>query len=539
MARSSAKSGFDAVIIGAGHNGLTTAAYLARAGKRVLVVEKRPRIGGTVETAELHPGYRFSPIAPSCNPFPERIVRDLQLGRHGLEFLRVPHVLSCPLPDGGGLVLEGDPTRDHEAIRKFSSRDADRYGEFLSTMRRLSRSLRPLITRPPPAAFPGGPKDALELLMFGGRLRRLGRKDLAFLLRILPMSLTDFLEDWFETDLLRSVLAAGCLIGSFAGPYSPGTASLLLFDFLTGTNGGVGERVLPRGGMGSLSAALAAAAESRGAVLRTDAPVDRVLIREGAARGVVLENGEEIDSRVVISNADPRRTFLHLLGPAHLEPGFLEKISHYRMHGVTAMVHLALRDLPRFTLAPNGNGIDPRSGRIRIGPSLEYLERAYDDAKYGNPSGAPFLEAMFPSLTDPSLAPDGGHVLSILVQYAPYHLRDGNWEDRREDLGDTVVDLISKYAPDLRKLIASGTVLSPLDLERDYGLTEGHIHHGEHSLEQLFTFRPLPECSRYATPIRNFFLCGAGTHPGGGVQGLCGYNAARQILREARWSGRL
>jgi phytoene dehydrogenase-like protein len=525
-------SSYDAIVVGAGHNGLTAAAYLAAAGRRVVVLERKPMVGGAAVTEEPLPGYRFSSCA-SMAPLPRRIVRDLGLKRHGFEALAMSPTLWSPDGEGGqGLLLSETAARSKTEIARFSDTDARRYAEFLTLMRRLAAALQPQLWKAPPEMIPAGTREGLEFLRLGGRLRLLGRRDLSELLRIPFLSLSDFLSDWFETDLLRSMLAAGALTGSLAGPISPGTASLLLFDFCTAGSGPPGPRMIPRGGTAALSEALAAAARSRGAEVRTGAEVEQIVVRGGAARGVVLSGGEEIAARVVVSNADPHRTFLRLLDPVHLDPEFLQRIRNLRMTGAVAVVHIALEGLPDFTSLPERIGRRALAGRIRIAPGTEYLERAFDDAKHGRCSNQPFLEVVIPSLTDPSLAPEGGHVMSVLVQFAPYHLREGNWEDHRERLADTVVEILSRHAPDLPGRIHHRYILTPKELEQLYGLTDGHIYHVEHCLDQLFLLRPLPECSRYRTPLRNLYLCGAGTHPGGGISGLCGRNAAGRILAD-------
>jgi phytoene dehydrogenase-like protein len=525
-------SGFDVVVIGGGPNGLTAAGYLAAAGRRVLVLERRPQVGGRAMSEEPFPGYRFS-ICPTIAPVPRRIVRDLGLKRHGLETLSMSPTLWGPNRDGTqALLLSDSAARSKNEIARFSGDDARRYGEFLALMNRLSAALQTQMWKPPPDMGSAGSKDGWNLLKLGGRLRLLGRRDLSELLRIPFLSLSDLLSDWFETDLLRSMLASGALIGSLAGPISPGTSSLLLFDFCAGGHGRPGPRVVPRGGSGALCAALAAAARAKGAEIRTEAEVDRILVRGGTARGVVLRGGEEIESRVVVSNADPKRTFLNLVEPVQLDPEFRDRIRNLHMEGAAAFVHFALDGLPDFTALPDRVGRRALAGRIRIAPDIEYLERAYDDGKHGRMSARPFLEAVIPSLTDASLAPDGGHVMTVVAQFVPYRLRDGNGDDLGDRLADSVVEILSQHAPDLPGRIRHRQVLVPPDLERQYGLTGGHLFHGEHSLDQLFLLRPLPECSRYSTPVRNLYLCGAGTHPGGGVSGINGHNAAGRILAD-------
>ena len=531
----------EVVIIGAGHNGLVAAFCLARAGYRPLVLERRAAVGGAAITKEFHPGFRCSTLADACGPLLPEVFADMRLERHGLQMLPSDARLFAPGPDGHALVLRGDAAGSAQAIAAFSPQDAERYLEFHETLSRIGAALRPLLSLTPPDIDRPTTRDILWMLRTGLRIRRLGKKDLYRLLRWAPMPVADLVAEWFESEPLRAAIAARGVFGSSLGPRSPGTGALfLLRAALDGDP--VGGTLFPRGGMGALSEAIASAARETGAEIRTGSGVARIDVKGGAAVGVTLESGESIPCRGVVSNTDPRRTFLGLLDPEHLSPGFLRMIRNYRSSGTIAKVNLALGGLPVFTaLGPSLGGKSGRlesaqilAGRIRIGPEIDYLERAFDDAKYGDLSRRPCLEITIPSIRDPALAPAGRHVMSICAQYAPYRLKTGDWRMKREEAGDVVVETLSAHAPGLPGMILGRQVITPLDLEERYGLTGGQIFHGEMALDQLFTMRPLLGWARYRTPIRGLYLCGAGTHPGGGVHGLPGRNAAREILTDLR-----
>jgi phytoene dehydrogenase-like protein len=523
---------YDAVVIGAGHNGLVAAAYLARAGLSVLVVEQRDVIGGATATEEFHPGFRVDGFAHRMGPFSGRVFEELRLATHGLELVR-PDPARVALADGRALSLFRDPSRTAEAIRPFSSADAARWAAFCHLVTNAVSAVDAMRGSEPPELPSPGLRDLFRLAAVGLRLRRLGRRAMAETLRILPMSLADLLDDWFESDVLKGVVAAAGLVGLMQGPRAAGTAYALLHHAAAGeAPGGV---TLARGGMGRVADALAGAARAAGAEIRTAAPVDRIVVRSDAAVEVVLAGGEAIAAKRVLSSADPKRTFLQLVGSEALDPAFVRQVRNIRVRGACAKVHLALGEAPRFTGL--GNGDAPLLGAMTVAPSLDYLERAYDDAKYGGVSERPFLEAVIPTLTEPSLAPPGRQVLSVLVQYAPYHLKTGAWDGaRREALGDAVVALLAQYAPNLPGAVLHRQVLSPLDMEQRLSLTEGNIYQGEMALDQMFFMRPVPGWARYRTPIRGLYLCGAGAHPGGGVTGLPGYHAARAALRDVSLS---
>ncbi|HEU4400603.1 MAG TPA: NAD(P)/FAD-dependent oxidoreductase [Candidatus Polarisedimenticolia bacterium] len=526
----------DVVIIGGGHNGLVTAFYLARAGRKPLVLERRPVAGGAAITDEFHPGFKCSTLAHTGGPLRADVARDMQLETRGLQILRPETRVFAPSPEGRALVLYGDVARTAQGIATFSKKDAAKYTEFHQSLRRIASVLGDLESMAPPSVDHPSAGDLWSLLKTGRRFRALGKKDMFRLLRWGPMAVADLVAEWFETELLRGTIAGRGIFGTFLGPWSAGTSAVLLQRAAADGGEAAGDVSFVRGGMGALTQAMAAAARAAGAEIRTGADVARISVKDGAAKGVVLTTGEEIASQAVISNADPRRTLLGLVDPLHLEPDFLIKMQHYRCVGYTAKVNLALSGLPAFTAlkGPGGDGAAALSGRIHIGPEIDYLERAYDDAKYGDFSKAPYMDITIPSIADPSLAPQGKHVMSIVAQFAPYKLKKGDWATRREELGDTVVKALAAYAPDLPGRVLQGQVITPKDLEETYGLTGGQIYHGELALDQLFTMRPLLGWARYATPIRSLFLCGSGTHPGVGVTGASGANAAREILKTLR-----
>jgi phytoene dehydrogenase-like protein len=523
----------DIIIIGAGHNGLVTAYYLAKAGFKPLVLERRAIIGGACVTEEFHPGFRCSTLATSTGPLLPQIVRDLQLERHAVEFIKPAVRVFSPNVDGPSITIYDDARRTADELAAVSVTDAKSYPDFVKTFGRIGHALAPLLTMTPPNIDKPAKSELWNLGKLGWGIRGLGRKDEYRLLRYGPMAVADLAAEWFETELLRATVAARGIFGAFAGSWSAGTSAALLLQAATD-----GHAIAPssfvKGGMGALTQALAKAATEAGAEIRTNAEVVSVSVRDGKAAGVVLANGEEIPAWATVSNADPGVTFLELLAYGELEPGFLDKIRNYRAHGTVAKIHLALSALPKFTGLNDEDAVEKLSGRIHIGPDIDYLERAFDAAKYGNFSPRPHLDITIPTLTDPSLAPSGAHVMSIHAQFAPYKLKDGDWNSRGEKLGDTVVSVLTDYAPNLKESIVARRVITPLDLERDYGLSGGHIHHGEMSLDQLFAFRPLIGWARYRTPIKGLYLCGAGTHPGGGVTGGPGLNASREIIKDLK-----
>jgi phytoene dehydrogenase-like protein len=520
---------YDVTIIGGGHNGLVAACYLAKSGLKTLVLERRETVGGGAVTEELHPGFRCSTLDHAAGPFSSQIATDLNLSRYGLEMITPDARVLALSPDGRSLCIYNDVSRTVSEIEKFSANDAKSYPEFVSTFARIGRVLAPLVSMTPPHIDQPTATDLWHLGKVGLAFRGLGKKDEYRLLRWAPMAVADLVSEWFETELLRATVAARGIYGAFAGPWSAGTSLGLLWQAaLDGS--AMAPSSYPKGGMGGLSAALAGAAKAAGAEIRTSVHVSQIAGTYGDGPKVVLKDGEEIESRVVVSNADPRTTFLNLVDPIDLEPNFLLKMRNYRAPGIVAKINLALSALPAF------NGVDdPKAklaGRIHIGPEIDYLERAFDASKYGEFSSEPYLDINIPSIGDPSLAPAGQHVMSIHVQFAPYKLKQGDWTTRSEEFADKVIGQLQAYAPGLRDLIVAGQVITPFDLEQTYGLSGGHIHHGEQTIDQFFTFRPLIGWAQYRTPLKRLYLCGAGTHPGGGLTGLPGANAAREIARD-------
>jgi phytoene dehydrogenase-like protein len=521
------------IIIGAGHNGLITAYYLAKAGLKPLVLERREVIGGACVTEEIHPGFRCSTLANSTGPLSAQIVKDMQLERHGVEFIKPAVRVLALNSNGESISVYEDAKRTAESLTRVSAKDAQSYPDFVSTFARIGRALSPLLRMTPPDIDKPSKGELWDLGKLGLAIRGLGKKDEYRLLRYGPMAVADLAAEWFETELLRATVAARGIFGAFAGPWSAGTSAALLLQAATD-----GQAIAPttfvKGGMGALSQALAQAATDAGAEIRTNAEVVSVRVKDGKATGVVLTSGEEIEAGAVISNADPRTTLLKLVDPSEFDPSFLIKVRNYRAHGTVAKVNLALSALPKFSALSDGDAVEKLSGRIHVGSDIDYLERAFDAAKYGDFSLQPYMDITIPSLTDQTLAPVGAHVMSIHAQFAPYHLKEGDWNSRREELGETVVDVLSDYVPNLKELSLARQVITPLDLEQTYGLSGGHIHHGEMSLDQLFAFRPLIGWARNRTPIDRLYLCGAGTHPGGGVTGAPGANAAREIVKDLK-----
>jgi phytoene dehydrogenase-like protein len=514
------------VIIGAGHNGLIAAFYLARAGFKPLVLEGRATVGGAAVTEEIAPGYRCPALTHSIGPLRPSIVADLQLAGR-VDFLRPDPRLVALSPAGRPLVLSTDVGRSTESIRLHSGQDAERYPEFCATLERLAGFILPLLERTPPALDAPAPQEIWELLKTGRRFRSLGRTDSFRLLRWMPMAAADLVGEWFTGDLLQAAIAARGIFGSAAGPWSGGTGATLLWQAATDPVPG-GSMITVKGGPGALARALAESARAAGATIRLDARVARIVTRDGRTDGVLLDDGEEIPASAVVSNADPHRTLLSLVDPVELDPQFVQRIRNYRMPGVVAKLNLALGALPAFNGVANPGDLH---GRIHLGPSLDYLEKAYDASKYGDMSAEPYMDIAIPSLLDPTLCPPNRHVMSVHVQFAPYRLPANDGTAARDLLMATVLRTLERYAPGISNLIEQRQVLIPVDLERTYGLTRGHIHHGEQSLDQLFSMRPTLGWAQYRTPIDGLFLCGAGTHPGGGMTGLSGRNAAREIAK--------
>jgi phytoene dehydrogenase-like protein len=521
----------DVLIIGGGHNGLVTAFYLAKAGFKPLVLERRSQPGGAAITEEFHPGFRCSILAHSTGPLRTDIVRDMRLEKHGLKLINPDIAVASLTPDGRALILYRDAKQSAQEIAKFSQKDAAKYGDFEKSLAKLGKVIGEALALPPPNIDHPSKADLWGMLQTGRSMRKLGKKDMYRLLRWGPMAVADLVAEYFETELLRATIAARGIFGTFLGPWSAGSSMVLLIR-AAGDAHPAGSSSFAVGGAGAITQAMAAAAQQAGAEIRGNAEVIEIRIKNGAATGVLLSNGEEINAKAVVSNADPKRTLLKLVDPVHLTPDFVMKLQHYRMPGTVAKINLALSGLPKFT-ALNGDS-SALSSRIHIGPEIDYLERAFDESKYGNFSRQPYLEVTIPTIGDPLLAPPGKHVMSIYMQYAPFKLNNSDWESQRVPLGDAVIKTLSQYAPNLPEVILTHQIITPQDLEDMYGLTGGHIFHGELALDQFFTMRPLLDWARYHTPIQNLFLCGSGTHPGAGLTGGSGFNAAREILKQLK-----
>jgi phytoene dehydrogenase-like protein len=533
---------YDAVIIGGGHNGLVSAAYLARAGLKTLVLEQRHLLGGAAVTEELFPGFRFSVFSYVVSLLRPEIIRELELPRHGLDILPLDGTFTPLRPGEGPRDAAGRSTGDYlwrpndhgqsvRDLRRWSRRDAEAYDEYGQLMVDMARFIKPILSIVPPDPASNDPRPLLPLGGLARSFQRLNERQQAVFVQLMTMSASEFLDQWFETDPLKATMAASGIIGTYQGVKSPGTAYVLLHHYMGEIDGAFRAWGIPKGGTGGISDAIGLAARARGAEIRTEARVARILVRDGRATGVVLESGEEITADAVLSSVDSKRTFIDLLEPGTLDAGFEAEVRRFKFRGSSGKVNMALDGLPTFTGLP-GPGEHLR-GAISISPSIDEMEQAYDDAKYGHWSRRPYIDMIIPTLVDPSMAPPGKHIVSCFVQYAPYHLDPslGSWDDNREAFGDAVVDRIAEFAPDIRDRILFRNVQTPLDIERTTGLTEGNIFQGELSLEQLFFSRPVPGWARFRTPVRDLWLCGSATHPGGGIMGANGRIAALELLK--------
>ncbi|HUF69256.1 MAG TPA: NAD(P)/FAD-dependent oxidoreductase [Longimicrobiales bacterium] len=518
---------YDAIVIGGGHNGLVAAAYLARAGRKVLVLEKRHVLGGAAVTEEIFPGFRFSVFSYVVSLLRPEIIRDLDLPRHGLQILPLESTIT-PLDDGDYLASWSDPDENRRELCRHSSRDADALVPFGRLMHHMARAVKPILGMVPPDPASLAPSDLRGMLRLGRHFRSMGADRFHALYKLMTMSSADYLDEWFEFDGLKATKSASGIIGTFLGPRSPGSAYVLLHHYMGEIDGAFRAWGFQKGGTGAISNAIADAAKSFGAEIRTDSPVAQVIVRDGRATGVALENGEEIAASDVVSGLDPHRTLTQLIDARELPTELRDSLRRYRYRGSSGKVNLALDGLPEFTCMP-GPGPHMR-GAFSISPGIDYLERAYDDAKYGEFSKHPYMDIVIPSMIDPGMAPPGKHVMSVFVQYAPYHLNGGWTDEKRDAFGDAVIETLSRYAPNLKSILLHRQVLTPLDIETITGLTEGNIFQGELALHQLFFMRPAPEWAKYRTPVRRYWQCGAGTHPGGGIMGASGRLAALEIL---------
>jgi phytoene dehydrogenase-like protein len=528
-------SRYDAIVIGGGHNGLVAAAYLARAGKKVIVLERRPLVGGAAVTEEIVPGFKFSVFSYVVSLLRPEIIRDLALPAHGLQILPLESTVT-PLDNGDYLAgwSDGDETR--REIARHSPRDAEAAARFGHLMHHMAMAVKPILGMVPPDPASLAPSDLRGLMKLGGHFRTLGADRFHALFKLMTMSSADYLDEWYEFDPLKATKSASGIIGTFLGPRSPGSAYVLLHHYMGEIDGAFRAWGFQKGGTGAISESIARSAKSFGAEVRTNAAVARVIVKDGKATGVALENGDQISAPIVVSGLDPRRTFIDLIESKELPEDLVASIANFRFRGSSGKVNLALDALPDFTfLKDTGKYRSPLManalrGAVSISPSVDYLERAYDDAKYGEFSRNPYMDIVFPSMIDPGMAPPGKHVMSIFVQYAPYKL-NGGWTDaKREAFGDAVINTLERYAPNIKSVIRHRQVLTPADIERITGLSEGNIFQGELALHQLFFLRPAPAWAKYRTPVKGYWQCGAGTHPGGGIMGASGRLAALEIL---------
>jgi phytoene dehydrogenase-like protein len=525
---------YDLIVIGGGHNGLVTAAYAARKGLKVLVLERREVLGGACVTEEVWPGYKVSTAAYVNSLLRPEIIRDLELKRHGFQMLPRSPSSFTPFPDGRSLLLGPDKALTHREVAKFSARDAEALPRYEAMLERVADFLEPTLVQTPPNPWSLRPGNLVQLARMGLAFLKLGH-DGQRAVEILAGAATPILDRWFESEQLKVTLATDAIIGAMASPSMPGTAYVLFHHVMGECDGVRGVWGYVRGGMGGISNAIAAAAREKGAEIRTNAEVAKILVKDGMARGVVLRDGTEIQATRVASGVDANVTFLKLMSNGDLPADFVEAVRHIDYASASCKINIALSELPDFTAVPGAAPGPQHRGTIHISPSMEYIERAYDDAKYGRPSQHPIIEATIPSVLDDTLAPAGKYVMSMFTQYFPYKLAPGlALEAEKEKYADRCFDLMTQYAPNFKRSVIARQVLAPADLEERFGLTGGNIMQGVMSLSSLSFMRPVPGYADYRTPVRNLYLCGAATHPGGGVMGACGYNAAREILRDCK-----
>ncbi len=523
---------FDAIVVGAGHNGLVTACMLARAGLRVQVLERNPWVGGAAVSRSLVPGFTYSNCSYVCSLLRPEIIRALELPRFGLQII--------PYEGGGTMMRDGGHLaiyQNHDAMRReiarHSRRDAEAYDRYSRDVMRQCKFIKPLLMRAPPDPASFAPRDLMELVYLGQRFHRMGEARMLDTVRFYTMSAADFLDEYFESEIIKAHLAGSSIIGTALGPRSPGTAYVLLHHYMGDIDDAVGAWGFARGGMGAVSGALKASLEASGGSVRTDADVRTIVVRNGRAGGVALASGEQIEAATVVSNMDVKRTFLQAVEPAHLPAEFVRAVRNFKIRGSSGKLNIALDSLPEFPAFPADSPCI--RGDLHITDSIDMLERAYDDWKAGRWSQKPYVDMLLPSLIDPTMAPDGQHYMSVFVQYAPYRLADGEWtSERRQAFGDTVIDAIAAHSPGFRRRILHAEIRTPWDIENEVGLTEGNIFQGELTMDQLLFNRPIPGYAQYRSPITGLYLCGSSTHPGGGVMGAPGANAARTILRDLR-----
>ncbi len=519
---------YDAIVVGAGHNGLVAACYLSRAGLRVLALERRGFVGGAAVSTQLYKDFTYSNCSYVCSLLRPEIIRGLELPRHGLQVI--------PYEGGGTLMGNGDyfaTYTNHDAMRReiarHSKRDAEAYERYSRDVMRQCKFIKPLLMHTPPDPTSFLPRDIMELVYLGQRFHRLGEARMYDTIRFYTMSAADFLDEYFESDIVKAHMGGTSIIGTALGPRSPGTAYVLLHHYMGDIDDSVGAWGFARGGMGAVSNAMRASFEASGGTVRTDAEVEQVLVKRGRACGVVLKGGEEIRAKTVVSNLDVKRTFLNTVAEDDLPADFLRAVRNFKIRGSSGKLNIALDGLPRFPAFPSDSPCI--RGDLHITDSLDMVERAYDDWKAGRWSAKPYVDMLLPSLIDPTMAPDGKHYMTVFVQYAPYHLADGEWTaERRQAFGDTVINAIAAHSPDFKDKILHAEIRSPWDIENEVGLTEGNIFQGELTMDQLLFNRPIPGYAQYRSPIKGLYMCGSSTHPGGGVMGAPGANAARTIL---------
>jgi len=520
---------YDAIVIGAGHNGLIAAAYFARAGKKVVVLERREVVGGAAMTEEIFPGYRFTEFSYVVSLLRPEIIRDLELPRHGLKILPLPSTVT-PFENGDYLAGWDDHDLTRQEVYRHSPKDAEAYDEYSRVMARAAKAIKPIISMVPPDPSSLSPRDLLGLLKLGKYARGLTEKELYRIAKLVTQSSADLLDEWFEFDPLKGTKSASGIIGTFLGPRSPGTAYVLLHHYMGEIDGAFRAWGFAKNGTGGVSAAIARSAQALGVEIRTNAMVQQVIVKNGRAAGVALANGDELTARTVMSAADPKRTFLQFVEGKHLPDDFTAAIKSFRVRGSSGKVNIALNALPDFTCLP-GEGPLHR-GAISISPSIDYIERAYDEAKYGAFAKNPYIDMIIPSMIDRDMAPPGHHVMSCFVQYAPYDI-EGGWDDaKREAFGETVISTIERYAPNIRRAIVGKQVITPKDIEMIAGITGGNIFHGELLLHQLFFLRPAPQWADFRTPLPGYYFGASGAHPGGGVMGAAGKLAAQEVLKD-------
>jgi phytoene dehydrogenase-like protein len=522
---------FDAIVIGGGHNGLITGAYLARSGMKTLILERRGVLGGCASTEQIVPGFRFSVCSYIVSLLRPEVIRDLDLTRHGLEIVPLPSTF-CPHPDGSYILRTDDTWQTFRHLKAMSPRDAEMMPRFSKQMTKICRFVRPFLSMVPPQMDSFNPAQLLKVMELTKRFRDLEPEVMEEVVKLFTLSAVDYLKEWFESPKLIAAMSVSGIIGTFLGVSSPGTAYVLLHHYMGEIDGVYRAWGLPMGGTGGISYAIGQAAIAQGAEIRAGVSVKKILMSNGRAEGVLTHDGKEIRAKIVASSLDPHLTYQRLVGHQNLDEKFLNDLKSYKYRGSSGKVNIAVDKLPEFACLP-GLG-KHMMGDISVAPSVEYLEKAYDDAKYGRYSRRPFINVVIPSVIDPDVAPPGKHVVSCFVQYAPYDLKEGHWDDHKEAFGDAVVDTLSEYIPNLKTSIIERQVLTPLDMERDYGITQGNIFHGELTLEQMFFLRPVPAWARYRTPVNNLYMCGSSVHPGGGVMGASGRISALEIIKDRK-----